>query len=247
MKCTICGREFEPAEGQRFCSFCGGNIESHPGRETDSTEPEFVRDEEISDSPGYCPWEDQEKLGFLQGLFMTLRQSMVTPAEFFARMPVHGGFANPLLYSLIVSTTATLFYCVWGMLLGNPMVSNLDLSGSILVMTAIMIPLGILLGILIWAGMLHLSLSLVGGAGRDFEATLRVVCYTSGPDLFKAVPYIGFVVAFVWRVYITIVGLREVHRISTGLAVLAFALPTMLCCGVVFGLVMFLTAMMVHS
>ncbi len=248
MKCSHCGREFEPAEDRKFCSFCGGKLESRPGSDPDLGDADFVHDDiGHLDSPGYCPWEDQETLGFLQGLTMTLRESLFAPGRFFSRMPVEGGLANPLLYSVIVSTTANLLLLVTALMVGNPLLTKAGLTGSMVIVVALLIPIAIMLGLVVWSGLLHLSLSVVGGARRDYEGTFRVVCYSSGPDLFKAIPYIGQTIALVWWAYLTVVGLREVHRISTGWAVLAFALPSMMCCGGIIGIVLLVAAMMQFS
>ena len=148
---------------------------------------------------------------------MTLRQSVVTPLS---SLPKCRCKEDSLIHYLYVDHVyyGHSSHCVWGFVLGDPILSKTDFSGPSLVVVGIMLPFGILLGILIWASLLHLSLSIVRGATRDFEATLRLVCYSSGPDLFKAIPYIGPLVSIVWRVYVTIVAIREVHRISTGLA-----------------------------
>jgi hypothetical protein len=243
VKCTHCGRDFDPLRDQRFCPFCGSNTEPTQGGDKHSweseLEPEIIdHDTGYQETEGYCPWEDQDRLGFVQGLVMTVRESWAGPTAFFAQLPIRGGIANPLLYALIVSTTASLVHYIWGLLLGDPILSKAELSGPIIIFAGLMIPVGILLGIAIWSGVLHLSLTLTGGANRDFEATFRVVCYASGPDLFYVIPYIGWAIAIVWKVYLTIVGLREVHKIATGSAVLAFTLPAVFCCGVTFGLVM---------
>ncbi|MEW6352338.1 MAG: YIP1 family protein [Thermodesulfobacteriota bacterium] len=244
MRCSHCGREFEPAEAQQFCAFCGGDLESKPGRDADLGEPELVsNDLEYLDSPGYCPWEDQERLGFLQGLTMTLRESLFAPNRFFSRMPVEGGMANPLLYSLIVSTTANVLYLIMAIVARDPVLTRTELSGLQVMLVGISIPVLILVTIAVWAGLLHLSLSLVGGANRDFEATLRVVCYTSGPDFLKIIPYAGSIIAVLWRCYLIVVGLKEAHRVSTGVAVLAFALPAVVCCGAIFGMAVLVVAM----
>jgi hypothetical protein len=98
-----------------------------------------------------------------------------------------------------------------------------------------LIPILIFMGLVVAAVLLHVSLFLVGGANEDFEATFRVVCYSAAPDLFGVLPIIGGFIGLIWKIYITVVGVREVHEISTAKSVLAFVLPTLVCCGLVLG------------
>ena len=97
---------------------------------------------------------------------------------------------------------------------------------------ALLIPLLLFMGLFVWGVLLHVSLFLVGGAKEDFEATFRIVCYTSGPELLGVIPVVGGIASLVWKVYITIAGIREVHGISNARAVTALVLPIVLCCGI---------------
>jgi hypothetical protein len=63
--------------------------------------------------PEYCPWEDQENLGFVQGIYQTIRQSLFSPKDFFGGLPRHGGLLNPLFYALIVGTVGSMVGYLW--------------------------------------------------------------------------------------------------------------------------------------
>ncbi len=185
-------------------------------------------------SPGrdnYCPWEDQENLGFFKGISQTLTQSLLSPRDFFARCPRSGGFVVPLLYALIVKTTGSLASFLWLFSVDNPLLAKLDLSGNTAILVGLMIPVGLFLSVVIEAAAVHLSLFLLGSAREEFEATFRVVCYGSGPELLDVIPVIGGWAGIAWKTYLIIVGLREIHRIPTSRAVLAIVLPTLVCFG----------------
>ncbi|MBI5572358.1 MAG: YIP1 family protein [Desulfomonile tiedjei] len=266
MTCPHCGRELVPTEGQKFCPFCGGALNS-PGAEQKGdvspeqsagehlTAPEATRaqaeqagaperprpvppEREETDSlefrrEEYCPWEDQEQLGFFQGIGETLQQTLLTPRSFFARLPLSGGLLNPLLYALIVTTTGTLISLVWAFTLQNPLLSVLDLSGNGAIVAGLFALVVVFLSVVLWAVLVHVSLFLTGAANQDFEATFRVVCYASGPELFNVLPVVGGWVGLAWKIAIMIIGLREVHGISLLRAGLAVALPLLVCCGLV--------------
>jgi hypothetical protein len=183
----------------------------------------------------YCPWEDHEHIGFVQGITQTIRESLFSPKDFFSGLPRHGGLLNPLLYGLIVGTLGSMAGYMWSFAFGSSLPSGITLSKGGTVAVAFLVPLLVFMGFVLAALLLHVSLFLVGGANEDFEATFRVVCYSAATDLFAVLPIIGGFVGLAWKIYITVIGVREVHRISTGKSVLAFALPSLVCCGLVLG------------
>jgi hypothetical protein len=237
-----CDRDLTPLEGQKFCPFCGGELEtlqqpegpaeSEPEPESEPFVPpsvKLVRDR-------YCPWEDQETLGFFRGIGQTLRQSLWSPGEFFRTMPQTGGLLTPLLYALIINTTGMLAGFVWLLLFDSPLLAKLGMQGNTGLMLGITVPLGVLLSIVAEAAVLHGCLFVVGGATENFEATFRVVCYSAGPELLNAVPLIGAWVSKGWQVYLLILGLRTAHNISTGRSVIAVLMPSLVCLGL-FGVI----------
>jgi hypothetical protein len=236
-------------EGQKFCPFCGRGLETLKEPER-PTEPEPRQD---SGSPfvgslrplslvrgQYCPWEDQEALGFLRGIGQTLKQTLGSPGEFFRRLPRTGGLLTPLLYALIVKTTGTLVSFVWIFLLDSPLMAKLGLHGNTAVLAGLTVPVVLFLSVVIEAAVLHGSLFVVGGATEDFEATFRVVCYSAGPELINVVPVVGGWISTAWQVYLLVVGLGTVHSIGTGRSVFAVLLPTLICFGLFAAAVAFL-------
>ncbi len=231
MTCRHCGRDLDPAEGQKYCSFCGHELEQ-PATHDSVELPSQI--DLSTDEDRYCPWEDQEKIGFWEGLLLTLKGSLFTPREFFNRLPVEGGFFIPLLYALIVETFAALVGYAWAFSLDSSWFGTTKLPGFWIIVLGILVPILVFLRIVISALILHTSLFVVAGAKRNLEATFRVACYSCGPELFNAVPVVGGAVAFVWQLYLVTVGLREVHGITTARSLTAVLLPLILCCGLIF-------------
>jgi hypothetical protein len=58
-----------------------------------------------------------------------------------------------------------------------------------------------------------------------FEATLRVVCYSTGTNAFYFIPVVGVVVAGIWQLVLVTLGLKEVHRTSFPMAVIIVLVP----------------------
>jgi len=231
--------------GQKFCSFCGGTLDKPSGdagmaeqRQTSrDEEPELeFRDAAASPRDEYCPWEDLDNLGFIQGVLGTLQQSLFKPHEFFARMPMQGGMLNPLLYGLIVGSLGAMISYLTGLVMDHhPFMASTRLAGTMSVVVGLLIPVFVAIGILAGAVLLHVALFMLGGARQPFEVTFRIVAYASGPDLFSAVPMIGWIITLIWKFYITVIGVKAVHGLTTGRSVAAVSLPILLCCGMVAG------------
>ncbi len=120
-----------------------------------------------------------------------------------------------------------------------------------------LVPLGSLLGSFVTAGLLHLCAMIVGGAEGGYRGTWRVIAYINGIQVVTGLLMVlaglgGFVHAYVyWGFYILsqlfsmgmglyvlvlwVLGLREVHRTTTGRALGAvgifFGAGFLLCCG----------------
>jgi hypothetical protein len=66
---------------------------------------------------------------------------------------------------------------------------------------------------------------IVGGNKKGFQSTFRAVSYSWSGNLFEMVPFIGSAIGGIYTLILTIIGVREVHGVSTGKAVLAVLLP----------------------
>jgi hypothetical protein len=93
-------------------------------------------------------------------------------------------------------------------------------------------PIGAAIVLFIWSGLLHLLVMLlVKPSNAGFEATFRVNSYTSTVQLVSWIPIIGWLIALVWGIVLSILGIREVHSTTTGTAALVVLIPAV----VVFG------------
>jgi hypothetical protein len=92
-------------------------------------------------------------------------------------------------------------------------------------------PFMIILGLFIWSGILHVFLMMVKGTKAGFEATFRVVSYSYGTNVLNIIPFCGGIIAWVWSIVLSIIGLKEAHETSGGKAAFAVLFPFLLCCG----------------
>ncbi len=223
MFCSKCGRELSPEEGDRFCTSCGNPLSR----------------QEPQDS---CPWENLEDLGFLEAVGATLRQTLFEPVRFFSSMPIVGGWLQPLLYAILIGTIGNLSGYVVSSLFEFPFMSQVKPTIGKTLLFGVLIPLLVGLGTILWSVILHGSVFLFGAKNKPFEATVRIVSYSTSPDIFNFIPTLGWIIAAGWKLVLIVIGVREVHKTSTGRAVLVTLFPFLLIWGIIFVLMLFIMA-----
>jgi hypothetical protein len=187
------------------------------------------------------PWE-QPAYPALEALYETAKLFITAPSQAFARVSLTGTLGRPLLYAVIfgwLGIIANQAYslafrgAIMSMLSGLPgynpkLMFGLPMGFSIGIM--FVAPIFVLIGIFIWAAILHLFLMLVGGANTGFASTVRVLCYAGTVQIFQVVPLCGGMIAGIWALVLWIIGIAIVHRTTQGKAALAVFLPLVLCC-----------------
>jgi hypothetical protein len=187
------------------------------------------------------PWENRERYGFFNGLYLTVRDVLSAPGAFFARMPTRLGLWQPLLFAVVIGVISAFFDWMWslaasslrvildedvGRLLRGPFYSGLFW---------ILSPLIAVVGLFVRAGVVHLCALLLGGGRFGFEATLRVVAYSDAVWIFALLPFCGNVVALFWGTATAIIGLQKSQQMEGWRATLAVLLPLLLCLVSCFG------------
>jgi len=180
------------------------------------------------------PWPPRPGTGVLTAFVDTWVESVFRPSSFFASMP-REGFWSALAYYLPIAVIGSALMLFWRAVAvaagyadvvavfgGQPFDPVTELIGFLFS------PLTATLYLLIGAGIAHIGLKMVGAAHENYMATVRVSAFAAGPVLFIAVPLVGIPASFVWVLVLTVVGLREVHRASTGRVIAALVLPIVL-------------------
>jgi hypothetical protein len=186
------------------------------------------------------PWDGRQTRGFFNAFVETLVMVLTKPDAAFRAMKIEGGVVEPLIYALIGGwlggVVAFLFSLgfksvglfgsrnnAFGMLTGMGI-------GSIAFI--ILLPVMIVIGLFIGAAIVHLCLMIVGGANKTFEATFRVLAFSQGSTgPLQMIPVCGGLIAGVWGLVVTCIGLARAHETETGRAVFAVFLPLVVCCG----------------
>jgi hypothetical protein len=252
VKCEQCGNEYTPTGVDNQCPFCG----HIPGTNIASAGEETYGEDE-AEARGNCRWERRGSWLDLQAMFEMIRDVLLDPVNTFRKMKLSGDMASPLVFVLILGSVGMIIGCIWSILAQVfqllPARHGAEaFAVSTVVNIALMVfsPVLMLIGTFIGAGILHLCLMITGGEKNGFEATFRIVAYSSGATaLFQVVPFCGGIVAGIWALVAQIIGAREMHETTTGKAVVAVLLPIICCCGCavilffIFGMGAFFTAM----
>jgi hypothetical protein len=193
------------------------------GRKTKAAASEFETDEPFS------------------SLFSITRDILFSPRRFFDALPPDGPLGAPVLYFLtcsaltaVINTVATLAFLA--VPVGIALATGSWDAGLILrlltvfvFVSLVVVPVLFAAGFFASVPIQHLFILLV--AGRDQKgpsATLRVSCYSVGAPVAVAwIPVVGFLAIF-YCFYLHMVGLKRVHRISTGRSIGATLMLTTL-------------------
>lgn len=157
-----------------------------------------------------------------------LSDIIIRPKSFFEEMELEGGYKEPLIFSFIVFFAVTIAGFIL-YLLGMPqMIVLVDLGKEL---GANELSLLLFLRTIAWAGgiflmalMYHVGFKLVGGTG-NYEATYRIVAYSSATYLFNVIPRVGIFIYCFYSLYLVIVGGSFIHNITGLKAVIAPLIP----------------------
>ncbi len=160
----------------------------------------------------------------------TVRRVILQPAVFFASIPRRGNYVTPLIFALICIEISVILVGLLN-LIGLPggglglAAPRGDQGFLAFVGGLVLAPVAGAVAVLIEALIAHLVVMVVLRAEHSgFEATFRVASYTSVTSLLGWIPFVGWLLSL-YRIYLAVVGIREVHETTTRNAVLVVLIP----------------------
>ncbi len=123
------------------------------------------------------------------------------------------------IFAVLLAFVGTLFGSMMGgRNLGLLMGAGAGAGGAVIFFVLFMI--FAIIGAFIGGAILHIFVYLVGGR-KGIEQTIKAVMYGSTPGLLLGwIPIIGFIAA-IWSLVVEIIGIRQLHELTTGKAVLS--------------------------
>jgi hypothetical protein len=223
--CRSCYREIPT--GGVFCPHCGVRVAGAPAPTPAAAAPAGP------DGGAWAnPWEQRAGRGPVAAFAETLQQALFHPVSFFRATAPDRGAGAALLYAVLVGTLSIAAAFIWQRALGERIpfehggryLRFFDNRAALAGVT-VFLPVGVALGNIVWAAVLHVSLAVLGGARGTYTTTLKAVCYSSSATAFNVFPVCGAAVGAVWQVVVQVIGLRELHRTTTARAFWAWFLP----------------------
>ncbi len=165
----------------------------------------------------------------------TWKEVILRPSDFYRRMPMTGGYADPLTFvaiNLIISVLlrTLISYSMLKLGISSRMLtfggmhaSRLDFSIS----SNVILPfiLGIV-SLFIVALIINYIYKALGGTG-SYEGTFRFISYAYAPGLLAFTPILGLITG-IYQLYLLIIGGMIVHNVSMKKSIIATLLPTIL-------------------
>jgi len=227
-RCPHCNEQFQSeSEGVVQCPNCDSEVR-------------------VSEPPqDGAPWDHGEG-SWVNAYISTIKLSFSRPTYFFSSVARSADMGKPFVFAIINAAIVAVIVAAYQIgfqtfLAGAQVAASVEslvsaLSGPVATLVGVLImlvvvPLLTSIGLFISSGIYHLCLMLLGAATKPFVHSFRVVCYSSGPQLLQVVPIAGGMIAGIWQLVLTIMGLKTVHETTYGKVVIAVFLPMLLCCG----------------
>ncbi len=198
------------------------------------------------------PWEDRARYSLAVGFLTTIPQVMTAPGRFFTDHPVRRGLLGPVSFGVLIGVISALAEWMWSHVFTGFEQSLMELLGEDYEMSAtemwisefaegfgvLASPVLALIGVFLVAGLVHLTVMLVASdRNRGFEATMRATAYAGGASILSLIPMCGDGIGTVWTLAVAVIGVRQMHGIGTGPALVAVFAPLLLCCCGLVGLI----------
>jgi len=181
------------------------------------------------------PWENPGS--FFQRWIDTAKSILLDPQGGFRNVRRSGGIGAPLTYYLVGASPAIIGYLLFSMFLGGmsmlggrEAMAGTAIMGGGMIGGLVMVICAYVIGFFILTGVVHLVLSLLGGAKHGYEATVRVFAYAHGSALPLAFIPPCAAIAGIWAIVCEIFGLAEMHETTPVKAAIAIFSPIILCC-----------------
>ena len=226
--CPHCGHESEAD----VCPLCGSEMPgAAPGAGREEPGPGAPDPAAAAGEGRPVPWEDPG-IGFPVDAWRTWRESLLQPTSFFRRPARGTSLVRPVFYFLLVSVLGAFFHLIWQAYLYTPLTGEgAAYGGGLYVVQFFATPFVVLVGLGLQTLVLHLFVLMLAPQHRGIGSTTRLICYASGPAVLSAVPVLGPLAALIWSLVVEVVGIREVHRTTTGRAVVVALAPAVLVLG----------------
>jgi len=145
---------------------------------------------------------------FLRNYYDTGKNIVLKPVDFFKEMPTTGGYKDPLIFATITAVIMGVGLTIITLGVGF--------------LAIIFAPIAVAISIFLAAFLLLICARIVNGKGT-YEATLRVAAYANVVNVIGWIPIVS-ILGSIYGLILTVLGMKEVHKLSTAKAIIAVAI-----------------------
>ncbi len=150
----------------------------------------------------------------------TVKTVILQPAAFFRTMPKGGGFLSPLIFLLVM----TVIYAVIVTVIAAVSIGEFVGAAMFGIVLGLVL---IVIGAFVTSAILCVVWMMMGSKER-FEASFRIVCYTSSiwpiSGVLSIVPYLGTAVWVVWGTWLIILASVHLHHLPRNKSMAVFGI-----------------------
>lgn len=171
----------------------------------------------------------------LQTVIDDARKVITNPVGFYRDMPTHGGFANPIIFVVVIAVATAVIGFVLDLIgLAN---FNSVTGGGVGFAMLIFFPIAAIIGSFIGGAILFVIWKLMGSE-KNFETAYRCVAYSFAIapiiSVLSLIPYIAGIIKTLWGTFLLYTASIEVHKLKQETAKIVFGVLAAL--GVLFGI-----------
>lgn len=177
---------------------------------TDPTEPAETAHQ------GDIPAQAAPRKFGLDAVLSDAKKVITDPVGFYRGMATSGGFAEPVIFVIVMGLASGLLIALFSLLGLGPTVGM-----GVGVLAVIFMPVSAVIGSFIGSVFMFVIWKLMGSE-QGFEGSYRSVAHASAIYPVMAVvgliPYLGTIVGVVWGIYLMYCATTQVHKIAQGKA-----------------------------
>ncbi len=148
------------------------------------------------------------------------KQVITDPRTFYRNMAKSGGFSEPLIFVLVMGA-------VTGVVYGVLSIVGLTGAGAAGLGAIIIVPIALLIGSFISAGVMFVIWKLMGSS-ENYQTAYRCMAYTTAilpvVAIVGVIPYLGAMARTAWAIWLVITASTEVHGRTKQTATLVFGI-----------------------
>ncbi|MGI9038928.1 MAG: YIP1 family protein [Gemmatimonadota bacterium] len=182
---------------------------------------------EEPESAERTPWE-RAGASFPRDLFASWMECMAHPSLFFRRLDPAVPFSTPLIFYLVFSVLGSAAFTASSIAFLPAMYAAEGAASSPEghLLWFFLSPFIAVFSLVFYVLFTHLGVLLFVRDGRPIGVTARSLCYVAAPGVLNIVPFIGWLAAFIWSLWLAVVAIQQAHRTTGGRAFAAvFVIP----------------------